>query len=90
LLREIAGKLGEIPYSAGRPVSGADRFGVATGYASHHGQLLQFSMVSFYNLADGLPAMAQWLSSQGCRQIKYDLHGPSWLGRADDLDDEAE
>jgi hypothetical protein len=91
LLREVAGKLGEVEYAGERPApGGAERYGVNGGYASDHGLLLQFSMVSFYDVREGLPAMAGWLEERGCLKIKYDLQGSSWLGQMDDLEEETD
>jgi Zn-dependent protease len=90
LLRELAGKLGEVPYTGSHPAVGADRYGVTSGYASQQGLLLQLSMISFYEPADGLPALAQWLSKFGCRQIRYDLYGPRSLNFNDYEEEEPE
>jgi len=90
LLREVAGKLGEVQYTGERPVLESERYGVSSGYASEHGLLVQFSMMSFYDVRDGLPAMAEWLGALGCREIKYDLQGPGWPGQMDDVEDEPE
>ena len=90
LLREVAGRLGEVPYVGDRPTPGADRYGVASGFASRHGLLLRLPMLSFYDIRESLPAMAEWLTGLGCRQIKYDLQGPSWLDSLDELEENAE
>jgi hypothetical protein len=80
LLRELAGKLGEVTYADDRPAPGADACSVTGGIITQHGLLVEARWISFCDLACGLPAMADWLDSRGCRQIKYDLQDSGWIG----------
>jgi hypothetical protein len=75
LFREVAAKLGEIPYVGDTPAPGANALGVKMGLVSQHGLLIEVRWVSFYDAPLGLPAMAEWLYALGCRQVKYDIEG---------------
>ncbi|MFO1488629.1 MAG: site-2 protease family protein [Verrucomicrobiota bacterium] len=79
LMREIAGKLGEVPYQDSKPAPGAADYGAAFGTASHHGLMVEISWIGFFNPAVGAPALLQWLCDQQCLTFRYDFEG-SFLG----------
>ena len=86
--REIAGKLGEVPYVGDAPAPGANACGVTTGTVIPHGLLIEMRWISFRDLTEGLPGMTEWLWGLGCRQFKYELEGSSgWGGEFDGLED---
>jgi len=87
VFRELAGKLGEVPYTGDRPVYGADAYGVDSGTIAPHGLFIELRWVGFRDVTRGLPAMTDWLSNQGCRQFKYELEGSGFLAELDERDD---
>lgn len=74
LLRQIAGKLGEIPYHDDQPAPAARAYCASYGSVSQHGVLIELNWVSFHDASIGLPALAEWLCQKQCRTIKYELH----------------
>lgn len=86
LMRQIAGKLGEIPYQADEPDPAARAYCASYGNVSQHGVLIEMNWVSFHDASVGLPALAEWLCQQRCKTIKYELH----RGYGSDLFDEME
>jgi hypothetical protein len=85
VLREVAARLGEVPFTGDRPAPGADAYCVQLGSVARHGLLIEINWVSFCDVRKGLPAMTAWLNGLHCRQFKYDLTG-SWLGSSSDPD----
>lgn len=72
--RQIAGKLGEIPYQDEKPVPEARAYCASYGSVSQHGLLIELNWVSFHDATTGLPAFAEWLCQQRCKTIKYEMH----------------
>ncbi len=87
VFRELAGKLGEVPYTGDRPAYGADAYGVDSGTIAPHGLFIELRWIGFRDVTRGLPAMTDWLSNQGCRQFKYELEGSGFLAELDERED---
>lgn len=45
-----------------------------------NGLLLTFRWVFFEEMFEGAPALAEWLDSQGCKDIRYQFHGAGEAG----------
>lgn len=88
VLREVAAKLGELPFVGGEPVPGANDCAVTMGTVARHGLYIELRWVSFCDITRGFPALTQWLSDQGCRQFKYDLDGAGWNAGPDAGDED--
>jgi hypothetical protein len=90
LLREIAAKLGEVPYAGDAPAAGATVCCVTRGTAREHGLFIEMRWLNFCDVARGFPALTQWLQEQGCRQFRYDFEGSGWAGAlaGGDLEDD--
>jgi hypothetical protein len=85
VLRELAGKLGEVAYAGDKPAPGAEACGASSGIVAGRGLLLKALMINFYDPTQGLPAMAEWLQGLGCKDIRYQMNGSGW---ASDMDEE--
>ena len=85
LTLRMARRMGQLPLENGKPKPGAERFS-ANGGVRVVGSRLRFDWLSFRQTDAGLPALAQWLCSAHCTDIKYRL--TALAGQADDEDDE--
>jgi hypothetical protein len=81
--RELAGKLGQVSYSAAGPAPGANACGLTSGYALRQGLRLNLNWLGFRNVTCGLPAITGWLRSSGCSGIRYELVSSGWPGQND-------
>lgn len=69
-----AGKLmGQLSLAGDVVAPGEDRYAVRWGTVTRNGLLLSFHWVSFANLSEGAPALAEWLCAKGCRELKYEF-----------------
>lgn len=87
-LNQLAVRMGQLEMDRENPVAGADRYSVRWGSAKRNGLLMTFQYLSFSELAEGLPSMAQWLCSKGCKQINYEFHSDFDFGGLEQADDE--
>lgn len=76
VLQELAIKLGNANGASDK--NGINGCGVAMGMAFQHGLLIELSWLHFRDVTCGLPALTEWASAQGCRQIKYELESSGW------------
>ncbi len=89
LNRQIAGKLGEMPYAGDAPAPEARAYGASFGTVSQHGLLLELTWVSLHDATIGLPALTDWLCQRRCTTIKYELHRGFGNDLFDEMTDEA-
>ena len=75
LTLRMARRMGQLPLENGKPKPGAERFS-ANGGVRVVGSRLRFDWLSFRQTDAGLPALAQWLCSAHCTDIKYRLTAP--------------
>jgi Zn-dependent protease len=73
LTRQVAVKLGAVPYEGNAPAPGALAWGAGYGNVQRHGLLLEMHWVTLNDATVGLPALAEWLCAQHCSTIKYEL-----------------
>ena len=78
--REMGARMGQLPLSNGKPTAHDAQF-TATGVAERAGLLVTFRWLFFDDVFEGAPALAKWLDSQGCKDIRYQFHAP---GETDD------
>jgi hypothetical protein len=71
--RGLGQRMGQLPIADEQVVPGADRHSTRYGHVVRSGLLLRFNGLNFMQIADGLPALAEWLCGQGCVDLKYDL-----------------
>lgn len=64
-------RMGVLPSVDGEVQSGADRYSVRWGMAIREGVEIHLSQLRFISPSHGLPALAEWLCSQGCDDIRY-------------------
>jgi len=86
LLREVAAKLGEVPYINDKPDPKANCYTASSGVAEMHDLLCELSWTSFGD-PQGLISLTDWLCGKGCLQLKYDLHSGGWLSPDEDESD---
>jgi hypothetical protein len=70
LMQRMAARMGQLPLENGKPKPGAERFS-ASGHVRIVGSRLRFDWMSFRQIDEGLPALAQWLCSAHCTDFKY-------------------
>jgi Zn-dependent protease len=70
LTQRMAARMGQLPLENGKPKPGAERVS-ASGHVRIVGSRLRFDWMSFRQLDEGLPALAQWLCSAHCTDFKY-------------------
>jgi hypothetical protein len=73
VLDEMAERMGALPKQNGKLKPGADHESARFGRVTRTGLLLRFDSLAFHRTGDGLPALAEWLSSRECLSIKYGL-----------------
>lgn len=73
LNRQVASKLGEIPYQGDEPAPEARAYCASYGSVSQHGLLIELNWVSLHDAAVGLPALTDWLCQKRCTTIKYEM-----------------
>ncbi len=73
LEHQLVRKLG--PASTNDEASGRSPapLGTVSGFASHHGLLVEVGWMHFKDAPLGLPTMIDWLCRQGCSGIKFDI-----------------
>ena len=72
LTLELAERLGQLPTVPGTNTVD-DRFSMRTADVSSHGRTLNVIVASFAQLAEGAPALIDWLSKKGATGFKYDI-----------------
>jgi hypothetical protein len=83
--RELAQRMGQFA-SANGAVSD-QRFVARFGAASRTGLLITVTFASFRNIADGPPALVEWLENQKCIGFKYDYQaGMGGMGTDEDTE----
>jgi Zn-dependent protease len=70
-LQQMARRMGQLPPA--EDLAPGDRYSTRWGRVARRGLRLTFYSLSFTRVADGPPALVDWLCRQGCTQIKYDL-----------------
>ena len=73
ILRQLAPKLGQVKAVGNLPAGSIDDYGAASGMVMRHGLLIEISYASLNDASTGMPALADWLCSHGCKHIHYDL-----------------
>jgi len=73
LNKEIAERMGALPLQHDQPEPGSDLESGRPGRASRKGLSISVENVTFRDITRGLPALAEWLSRRGCRQIEYSI-----------------
>ena len=71
--RELGAKMGQLPLRENKPAPYDARFS-ASGTVERNGLLLTFRWMMFDNLFEGAPAVAKWLDSRGCMDLRYEFH----------------
>ena len=74
LYREVAAKLGEVPYIDDKPDPAANSYSASGGTMMMHGLLCELRWGNFVD-PQGLVTCTKWLCDKGCLQMKYDLNG---------------
>jgi Zn-dependent protease len=69
VMQQMALRMGQLPEKA----PAEDQFSLRTGYVSSEGQKLQLGWLSFVRLADGAPALLDWLCTKGAGDVKYEM-----------------
>jgi hypothetical protein len=69
--RALGQRMGQLPIVEGQVVPAADRHCTRYGHVVRSGLLLRFNGLNFVQIADGLPALAEWLCGKGCVDLKY-------------------
>lgn len=70
---EVAVRLGQLPGAGDMADAKIDPYGTRSGYCTQAGPLLRFDYIQLQRPVDGVPALAEWLYSQKCIDIKYRL-----------------
>ena len=71
--RELAQCMGQFTPVNDRAAPAAERFAARYGVATRKGLIVNLKFVSFYSIADGPPALADWLFNKKCIGFKYDF-----------------
>jgi Zn-dependent protease len=83
-LRQVGARLGQLPLKGDKPDPAARHTAVSYGSCRRTGLLINLYTVSFYDPAEGVPALVDWLCRRGCIGFQYDFH---FYGALADLDD---
>lgn len=83
LLREVAAKLGEVPYVNDKPEPKAISYCATSGFAEMHDLLCEVRWTSFGD-PQGIVSLTEWLCGKGCLQLKYDLQSGGWASSDED------
>jgi Zn-dependent protease len=86
MLREVAGKLGEVPYGNEKPDPKAASWCATSGIAEMHDLLCEVRWASFSD-PQGLVSLTDWLCGKSCLQFKYDLNAGGWVSSDEDEPD---
>ncbi len=70
---QIGARMGQLPLENGEPRNGENGESVTGGFPVQTGLLLRFQFLNFDRVDEGVPALAKWLCSQRCLDIKYGL-----------------
>jgi hypothetical protein len=81
-VREMARHMGQVPLVDEHPSPSAARYLVQSGGVERKKQRLTISWISFTCVAEGAPALADWLCAKGCTDLRY--HFQSGFGENDD------
>ncbi|HKQ36441.1 MAG TPA: site-2 protease family protein [Verrucomicrobiae bacterium] len=84
IFRQMGAKMGQLPLQEGKANARARQFS-ASGAVDRNGLLLTFHWLFFQDIFEGAPALAKWLDSQGCKDIRYQFNGGS--GEDEDHDE---
>jgi hypothetical protein len=69
----LGSHMGPLPMDGNAPVAAANRFSTCWGMAERNGKTVYFHMY-FEQPSAGAPALANWLSQNGCTEMKYEFH----------------
>lgn len=69
----MAQRMGQLPLANGQPTAEALRFSTQVGDVRADGATLHFEYCSFQDPIEGARALVNWLSSRGCRSMRYDF-----------------
>lgn len=70
-LQKLASRMGQLPLEGDQPKALDARYSTHWGTVSREGLIISFPFLSFQNIFDGAPALADWLCSKGCIDLKY-------------------
>lgn len=70
-LHQMAHNMGQVPLVAGHATPEAERYLIRNGTVNRQNTRLQLFYLTFEHVADGAPAVVDWLCDQGCTGIKY-------------------
>jgi Zn-dependent protease len=71
--KQLAQRMGQLPFLTNSTSLFDNRFSAITGVASRAGLLITVSYISFDRIDSGPRAMAEWLQGKGCIGFKYDF-----------------
>lgn len=80
LLLDLGASMGQWPEADTAP--DADRYAASSGFARRIGPLLTLEWVNFHSIADGAPALLEWLCAKRCGGLKYDIPTAAMPGPA--------
>jgi Zn-dependent protease len=80
LVDQMAQRMGQLPLAQGQPTPEAAAFLTRSGMVSRDKLQIRLMWVSFRSLADGAPALVQWLCDKGCGDFKYEFHPGTGFG----------
>ncbi|MCF6313904.1 MAG: site-2 protease family protein [Verrucomicrobiales bacterium] len=72
--KKLFERMGALPAVDGETQLGSDRYSVQWGMVAREGDEIHLSQLRFVSPAYGLPAMAEWLCSKGCKNIRYSFN----------------
>jgi Zn-dependent protease len=83
LVTDMAQRMGQLPRENGIVPPTANRFSAQMGMVSHDKLRIHLVYVSFEQVADGAPALVQWLCDKGCSDFKYGFSAGAGLNDFD-------
>lgn len=86
---DLALRLGQMPLENGSPSADLHRYSAIGGFVHNEGKRVSVLGPGFTRVADGAPALAEWLCNRGCTDLQYQFRGsPTGEGVEEDVDDE--
>jgi Zn-dependent protease len=84
LLKQLSEQMGQLSRQVdGHAAAGDLQYSTQFGMVSRKGARLDFTWVSFHQVAIGAPTLIEWLCAKGCRDFKYDFRGGYGLDEED-------
>lgn len=71
IYNQMAERMGQLPSVGGVVSPEADRFSAEMGVVTRYRSTIQISYATFKQIADGAPALTEWLCNQGCSDLQY-------------------